>query len=101
MVVEEAADDTIKWWKDLPPHVAAVYYNPTFDQITQTPVFVHLLRQFQCPGVDTLQEDLEQGFATRACERRSWRSFVLDVSRVHSRPPVGGLGHQLSCLISH
>ena len=63
-LVEEAADDTMQWWKDLPPHVAAVYYNPTFDQITQIPVFVQLLRQFQCPGVDTLQADLEQGFAT-------------------------------------
>ena len=64
LLVEEAADETMKWWKNLPPHVAAVYYNPKFDQITQIPVFVQLLRQFQCPGVDTLKADLEHGFAT-------------------------------------
>lgn len=46
-MVEEAADDTMCWWRGLPPHVAAVYYNQKFDQITQIPVFVHLLRQFQ------------------------------------------------------
>lgn len=64
VLVEEAADDTRRWWDALPEHVAAVYYNPEFDQITQIPIFVHLLRLFQCPGVDILQEDLEQGFAT-------------------------------------
>ena len=63
-MVEQAAEDTMQWWRQLPAHVAAVYYNPKFDQITQIPVFIHLLRQFQCPGVDTLREDLEKGFAT-------------------------------------
>jgi len=63
-MVEEASEDTMLWWQNLPAHVAAVYYNPKFDQITQIPVFIHSLRQFQCPGVDILQEDLEQGFAT-------------------------------------
>eukprot|EP00435_Cladocopium_sp_Y103_P018282 s257_g4.t1 len=59
---EDLEDRTNRWWKDLPSHVAKVYYDDEHRQIAQIPLLLHLLQLTGMPGLSDLQEDLTQGF---------------------------------------
>ena len=61
-LIEEHADTTLHWWRSLPHHVAQVYYNNEWNEITQIPVFLQLLQQLKMPGLDELSADLLSGF---------------------------------------
>ena len=52
-----------RWWQELPEHIRAVYFHPDHNQITQIPLFVDLLEEFDFPGLPELSEDLNKGFA--------------------------------------
>ena len=62
IMVDDRGDQTVSWWKSLRPHVQQVYYNAEFDQVTQIPLFVELLRMFSFPEVDALAKELSSGF---------------------------------------
>ena len=62
LMVEDRREDTAQWWRNLKPHVQAVYYNSEHDQITQIPIFVDLLRMFQFPEIEALAGELNNGF---------------------------------------
>ena len=61
-MVSDRGDETHSWWMSLRPHVQQVYYNAEFDQITQIPLFVELLKMFSFPEVDDLATELSAGF---------------------------------------
>ena len=55
-------DDTVRWWKNLPQHVAQVYWDNEHSQISQIPLLLDLLGQAKMPGLGDLSEDLQRGF---------------------------------------
>lgn len=60
--IEDHQTDAETWWRSLPPHIQQVYWNPDTKVITQIPILVDLLRQFDFPQLDELAEDLVNGF---------------------------------------
>lgn len=61
-MADDAEDTTYAWWKALPTHVAQVYYNEEFKQISQIPLLIDLLKRTKMPSLSELAEDLHQGF---------------------------------------
>ena len=62
-LAEERLDSTKKWWQQLPPHIAKVYYNQEHDQISQIPILLELLERTGMPQLEALSQDLQGGFA--------------------------------------
>ena len=61
-MANEQSEATTAWWRNLPHHIAKVYYDPEHDQISQIPILVQLLQMTRMPGLQDLTEDLNQGF---------------------------------------
>ena len=61
-IILDQQETTFRWWGSLPHHVAQVYYNQEWKEITQIPIFLQLLQQFGMPGLDELSHDLLHGF---------------------------------------
>ena len=108
-VVDAADDDTYCLWSSLPDHVAAVYYNKEFDQITQAAgagwlprsAVAPFPRRFSDESIDNRHFPDYNTTRLMSVGRQCWMSYKKNSGwagwRDHSAVQLGGHDQPLPC----